>query len=193
MTSQEQRRLKLAVIFACQIRVHPAIHWVLFTQLHSTLQQQNAAKVRNLAMRLKADRLDRGLNQVQYADFLEVSTGAIANWESGRNFPHPGPLKKIAGKLGKTVDELLAPIGDPGELKERAPPYQVIANAPEWSQQILSRLVGLTPERRQAVLLTLHSVMDALAIGHGDDTPGTTASGPVDSSEDEAGGEPPKN
>ena len=146
-------------------------------------------------MRLRADRADRGLNQVQYADFLEVSTGAIANWESGRNFPHPGPLKKIAGKLGKTVDELLAPVGDSSEIKERAPPYQAVTSAPEWSHQLLARLVGLTAERRQAVLVTLHSVMDALAIGPSDtvDTKGTTAAEPADSSADEAGGAPPKN
>ena len=58
-------------------------------------------------IRLKKIRESKGLSQKQLAIFLDVSQGAIGNWESGTRMPNLDILGKIADYFDVTTDYLL--------------------------------------------------------------------------------------
>jgi len=69
-----------------------------------------------ISVRLRSARLRAGLNQVDLAQLMDVSKGAVGNWESGQNPPSPDKLRLIAEIL-KTSVQYLA-----GETEEMQPP-----------------------------------------------------------------------
>ncbi len=59
---------------------------------------------------IKMYREKAGFTQTTLAVLAGVSQAAIAMWEAGARKPDIVMLKKLAGLLGCTTDELLAPI-----------------------------------------------------------------------------------
>ncbi len=62
---------------------------------------------RELGMRIRALREERGVTQADFAREVLVARQTVSNWECGRTLPDVESLKLIAGYFGITVDELL--------------------------------------------------------------------------------------
>lgn len=60
-----------------------------------------------LRFRLKELRETKGISQKQLAVALNISQGAIGNWESGTRKPNSEYIKNIADYFGTTTDYLL--------------------------------------------------------------------------------------
>lgn len=58
-------------------------------------------------MNISAARERAGITQGELAKRMEVTQGAVSQWESGQTRPRSGTLSKLADILGCTVDELL--------------------------------------------------------------------------------------
>ena len=56
---------------------------------------------------IKLARMRNGITQAELAGKLNVSVGAISQWETGITHPAVTKLKPLAEALGTTVDELL--------------------------------------------------------------------------------------
>ena len=56
---------------------------------------------------IKLARMRNGITQAELAGKLNVSVGAISQWETGITHPTVTKLKPLAEALGTTVDELL--------------------------------------------------------------------------------------
>jgi SOS-response transcriptional repressor LexA len=52
-------------------------------------------------------RINRGLSQKDFSEFLGVSQSNIATWESGQGEPAPKNLRKISEKLGIPIESLM--------------------------------------------------------------------------------------
>lgn len=59
--------------------------------------------------KLKELREKSGFRQVEIAEKLSVTQGAVSQWESGICFPKSESLPKLAALYGCSVDELLEP------------------------------------------------------------------------------------
>lgn len=68
-----------------------------------------------LQYRLKELRRREGITQAELARALNVSVGAVGNWESGKRSPDVHMLHRIADCFSVTVDYLIgpSPTGDP--------------------------------------------------------------------------------
>ena len=65
-------------------------------------------EVKNMfSLRLKGLRVDKKLTQIQLAQELNVSIGAVGNWEAGKRMPDYSALLKIADYFLVSVDYLL--------------------------------------------------------------------------------------
>ena len=64
--------------------------------------------------KLKEIRRRDGITQLQAAKLLDVSLGAVGNWESGKRTPDAEMLVRIADTFGVTVDYLLGRTEDGG-------------------------------------------------------------------------------
>lgn len=62
---------------------------------------------RELGMRIRALREERGITQEDFAHGVFVARQTVSNWERGRTLPDVESLKLIAGFFGITVDELI--------------------------------------------------------------------------------------
>ncbi len=74
-------------------------------------------KVNSMIKRL---RLERGMNQEQFAEQLHVTRQAVSNWETGKNLPDVETLTQIAEHFGVSVEYLIygkEPTADNGEKK----------------------------------------------------------------------------
>lgn len=60
----------------------------------------------NIAEKIKAIRLSRGLGQTEFADLLDTTQSTIARWEGG-SMPRGDMLQRIADVANTTVDRLL--------------------------------------------------------------------------------------
>lgn len=58
-------------------------------------------------MNISAARERAGITQGELAKRMEVTQGAVSQWEYGQTKPRSGTLSKLADILGCTVDELL--------------------------------------------------------------------------------------
>lgn len=56
---------------------------------------------------IKTLRDNLGMTQDQLAQKMDVTQGAVAQWEAGLSRPEIGRLPKLAKVLGVTVDDLL--------------------------------------------------------------------------------------
>lgn len=52
-------------------------------------------------------RKEKGLNQIQLGELLNVSNRTVSKWEKGDGYPDITLLPEIADCLGVTIDELL--------------------------------------------------------------------------------------
>lgn len=55
---------------------------------------------------LKPRRLAAGLSQKQLAELMQVTQGAIANWEAGTAYPRASQLPALANALQCRIDDL---------------------------------------------------------------------------------------
>lgn len=80
----------------------------------------------NVSERLKRLRVDSGLRQYEVAKKMNMSQGAIAHWESGRNEPSIDDLKKLASILKTDV--------------------QVLSGSPSLGLQSITYSLGVKPK-----------------------------------------------
>jgi len=69
---------------------------------------------------IKKLRLEKGLNQEEFAQQLHVTRQAVSNWETGKNQPDIETLTQIAENFGVSVEYLIygkEPTADNGEKK----------------------------------------------------------------------------
>ncbi len=62
---------------------------------------------RRTGKRIAEKRKEKGLNQIQLAQLLNVSNRTVSKWENGDGFPDISMLPQISDVLGITIDELL--------------------------------------------------------------------------------------
>ena len=60
-----------------------------------------------VGQRIKDIRLEKGMDQKQFAEMINATVSALSNWEKGRNLPNKERLKNIADLAGITVQQLL--------------------------------------------------------------------------------------
>lgn len=94
---------------------------------------------------IKESRLDAGLTQKQVADALNRPQNTISAWEVGRAQPDANTLFMLFQVLGRSVDEAFG--FSSGQKKE--PP--TISDEERLDQEIISRLIQLTPEELEKV------------------------------------------
>lgn len=73
--------------------------------------------LKSFRTRLKDIRMRRGLNQEQFAQLIDVSKGAVGNWESEDNesLPSNKNLIKIAERLGYSTEYILGKSQEEGQ------------------------------------------------------------------------------
>ncbi len=94
---------------------------------------------------IKESRIDAGLTQKQVADALNRPQNTISAWEVGRAQPDANTLFMLFQVLGRSVDEAF---GFSSEQKKEPP---TISDEERLDQEIISRLVQLTPEELEKV------------------------------------------
>ena len=57
--------------------------------------------------RIKDIRMEKGMEQQEFANIINATVSALSNWENGRNYPNKERLKNIADLAGMTVQQLL--------------------------------------------------------------------------------------
>lgn len=90
----------------------------------------------------------RGISQKQLSDAIQVSTGNISDWKSGKSSPKPDAIIKIAEYLNVSTDYLL---GKETETVTLSPKQQKVLDlynslSPEQQasfEQLLDNLLGL--------------------------------------------------
>lgn len=94
-------------------------------------------------LRLKELRETQRISQKQLSVALNISHGAIGNWESGTRNPNSEYIKKLAEYFDVTTDYLLG-IDDK--------PYNKIFNPETVEADILNELSNLTDAKKEDVL-----------------------------------------
>lgn len=84
--------------------------------------------------RLKAAREQRGMNQKELADKMELTQASISQFEKGLRLPTPANIKKIAKILGVTVDDLAG--GNHAQFETAMLMRQVKGLSPQAVQKI---------------------------------------------------------
>ncbi|SCI82369.1 HTH-type transcriptional regulator immR [uncultured Clostridium sp.] len=69
---------------------------------------------------LREERLNLGLNQVEFAKIFNVTKQTVSNWENGNRNPDSATLSKLADYFGVTVDYLLGRTDERTINKEKA-------------------------------------------------------------------------
>jgi DNA-binding XRE family transcriptional regulator len=60
-----------------------------------------------LGVRLRDERMNRGMTQNQMAELLDTQANRVTAWESGRHIPTLAALQRYATAFGMTVADLL--------------------------------------------------------------------------------------
>lgn len=60
-----------------------------------------------VGVRIKDIRIEKGMDQKEFAKRINATVSALSNWETGRNLPNKERLKNIADIAGITVQKLL--------------------------------------------------------------------------------------
>lgn len=85
--------------------------------MHNLCEVICVNKVNSMIKRL---RLEKGLNQEEFAQQLHVTRQAVSNWETGKNQPDVEMLTQMADQFGVSVEYLIygkEPTTDNGEKK----------------------------------------------------------------------------
>lgn len=105
--------------------------------------------VLRVGRRIATAREQKGLSQAALADIIGISSGAVGQYETGRNLPKMARFEAIAGACGVTVEWLLTG-DDPEELRKaqtinEVEALQLMRALPESQQRAaLAMLAGLT-------------------------------------------------
>ena len=70
-----------------------------------------------IAERLRELRKSHNITQIKLAQMLNISQGAVTNWEQGKTFPDFENLKRLADIYGISIDELLGRTSTPSGNK----------------------------------------------------------------------------
>jgi transcriptional regulator with XRE-family HTH domain len=66
-------------------------------------QVEKKEKLQKFSARLRSARVRSGIGQEEMAKMLNVSKGAVGNWENASNYPTPAKLRKIAEILSQPI------------------------------------------------------------------------------------------
>lgn len=67
----------------------------------------NESKAMDIKLLIREKRMEKGMSQMELADRLGVTQGAVMKWETGRCLPALDRAVEIAEAFGCTVDELI--------------------------------------------------------------------------------------
>ena len=116
--------------------------------------------------RIKAIRLENGMTQQQFADRLDMTRGAISNYEIGRNMPFDATIALICDRFG--VSRRWLETGE-GEMHQEVPRDEEITkyvtkllNSPpdSFMYKLATVMAGLTEPQ----LKTLEQFVTAIAL-----------------------------
>jgi putative transcriptional regulator len=73
------------------------------------LKEKHGRKIggENMAMTLKAARINAGLNQQKAAKMLGINVSTLSNYERAKSFPDVPTIKKIEKVYGVTYDDII--------------------------------------------------------------------------------------
>lgn len=63
-----------------------------------------------IRIKLAACRVNADMNQVEFANALDVDRSTVANWEAGKTEPNANQLRKISELSGIPMDLIFVPI-----------------------------------------------------------------------------------
>ena len=105
-------------------------------------------------MNLRQIRIEKGLSQIEVANYLDIGQTTYSGYETGYRRPTPEMLCKLANLYNVTVDELLGRTSEP----------ELFDNARVERPEILELYESLTPELQAHALAYLHGLADRSAV-----------------------------
>ena len=100
-----------------------------------------------IGARIRNARVERGINQADLADQLDIATSHLSNIETGRSNFGIDILIKLSETLQVSADEILRP---------DVPSANAI-----YAAELMELFKGCTPSEKEAMLNTLRSMKDA--------------------------------
>jgi len=100
-----------------------------------------------IGARIRKARVERGINQADLADMMDIATSHLSNIETGRSNFGIDILIKIAEALQVSTDEILRP--------------DVPSGNAAYASDLMELLQGCTPAEKEAMLETLRSMKSA--------------------------------
>jgi transcriptional regulator with XRE-family HTH domain len=101
---------------------------------------------RNLALKLRVLRAERGLTIEQAAARARVTPETLSDAERGRRHPYVPTLRKLAQAYNVPVEELLSAEEEPVLAGKAEAPEETGPSAQEWARELGARLHGMTDE-----------------------------------------------
>ena len=103
-------------------------------------------ELKELGLKLKATRKEKGLTQQELSDISHVSTKQIANIERGKMNPSYLILKALAKVVPLSLDSLLAPEISPDDERANKMKILYMNCQPEMRETLLHQTQGLSEE-----------------------------------------------
>ena len=103
-------------------------------------------ELKELGLKLKATRKEKGLTQQELSDISHVSTKQIANIERGKMNPSYLILKALAKVVPLSLDSLLAPEISPDDEGANKMKILYMNCSPEMRETLLHQTQGLSEE-----------------------------------------------
>ena len=103
-------------------------------------------ELKELGLKLKATRKEKGLTQQELSDISHVSTKQIANIERGKMNPSYLILKALAKVVPLSLDSLLAPEISPDDEGANKMKILYMNCPPEMREMLLHQTQGLSEE-----------------------------------------------
>lgn len=111
-------------------------------------------ELKELGLKLKAARKEKGLTQQELSDISHVSTKQIANIERGKMNPSYLILKALAKVVPLSLDSLLAPEISPGDEGANKMKILYMNCPPEMRETLLHQTQGLSEELTELSSIT---------------------------------------
>ena len=106
-------------------------------------------ELKELGLKLKATRKEKGLTQQELSDISHVSTKQIANIERGKMNPSYLILKALAKVVPLSLDSLLAPEISPDDEGANKMKILYMNCPPEMRETLLQHTRGFTEELKE--------------------------------------------
>ena len=106
-------------------------------------------ELKELGLKLKAARKEKGLTQQELSDISHVSTKQIANIERGKMNPSYLILKALAKVVPLSLDSLLAPEISPDDEGANKMKILYMNCPPEMRETLLQHTRGFTEELKE--------------------------------------------